>query len=274
MYICARFMKLYLYTILSFIVISMHSCTSEFEKIQKSKDYKYKLTKANEFYDKKQWSKANTLYEECLTIYKGTKDFEEMYYKYAYTFFNMQNYLPASYHFKNFADIFPKSAKAEECEYMNSICLYYQSPEASLDQTNTIKSISELQNFVNTHTDSKHVNEANKMIDNSREKLEEKDAYSANLYYKIGQHKASAIAFQQLLNRYPDSKSADYYGFMQIKSYVEYAKQSIEEKQVERYQKVSDDATDFVQKYPKSKYVSAVEQIKTLSLQSLKKISN
>jgi outer membrane protein assembly factor BamD len=253
------------------LIVGMLGCKGNFEKIQKSKDVNFKLAKANEYYEKKQWSKANTLYEECLTIFKGTKSFEDIYYNYAYTFYNMKSYLPASYHFKNFADIFPKSARAEECEYMNSLCLYYQSPEASLDQTNTIKSMSELQTFVNTHSESKRVDEANKLIDQSREKLEEKDNYSAQLYYKIGQEKAASIAFQQLLNKYPDSKLADYYNYMQIKSYAEYAKQSIEEKQRDRYQKVVDDITDFKQKYPKSKYLSSIDQINAVSLQSLKK---
>ncbi len=40
----------------------MVSCKSSFEKVQKSKDYPYKLTKANEYYDKKQYGMANTLY--------------------------------------------------------------------------------------------------------------------------------------------------------------------------------------------------------------------
>jgi outer membrane protein assembly factor BamD len=113
------------------------SCKSSFEKVQKSKDYPYKLRKADEYYDKKQFGRANVLYEELLTIYKGTKSFEAIYYKYAFSFYNQREYLAASYHFKNFADLFPKSEKAEECEYLNSLCLYYMSPDYTLDQSLT-----------------------------------------------------------------------------------------------------------------------------------------
>ncbi|HAD34207.1 MAG TPA: outer membrane protein assembly factor BamD, partial [Chitinophagaceae bacterium] len=74
------------FLILLLVAIFAVSCTSKFEKIQKSRDYEYKLQKANEYYDKKQFAKANTLYEELLTIFKGTKSFEGLYYKYAYTF--------------------------------------------------------------------------------------------------------------------------------------------------------------------------------------------
>lgn len=261
--------------VLYLLVLSLFfaSCKSKFEKIQKSKDYAYKLTKADEYYDAKQYGKANTLYEELLTVYKGTKNFESIYYKYAHTFYKDHSYLAASYHFKNFSDLFPKSPKAEECEYLNSLCLFKLSPEYTLDQSNTVKAIGEMQAFVNTHPESKRVDDANKMIDESREKLEEKDLYSAHLYYKIKQYKAASVAFEQLIRKYPDSKSNDYYAFMVLKSYFKYAENSIPDKQEERFNRVVTEGKDFLEKFPKSAYRSEIEKINSLSLQSLKKIS-
>ncbi|MBL7766096.1 MAG: outer membrane protein assembly factor BamD [Chitinophagaceae bacterium] len=249
------------------------ACKNSFEKIQKSKDYAYKLQKADEFYDRKQFGKANTLYEELLTVYKGTKSFETIYYKYAFTFYNNQDYLAASYHFKNFADLFPKSPKAEECEYLNSVCLYRLSPNHTLDQSNTVKSIGELQAFVNTHPTSKRVKDANKLIDEQRQKLEDKDVYGAELYFKIGQYKASAVSFEQILRTYPDSKNADYYQYMIARSSYKYAQNSIPEKQEERYSRAIADYNEFITKFPKSQYRSEIEKINSLSLQAIKKIS-
>ena len=249
------------------------SCKSGFEKIQKSKDYPFKLRKADEYYDKKQYAKANTLYEELLTIYKGTKSFEAIYYKYAFSFYNQREYMAASYHFKNFADLFPKSEKAEECEYLNSLCLYYMSPDYTLDQSNTVKAIGEMQAFVNEHPDSKRVKDANRMIDESRNKLEKKDVYGAQLYYQISQYKAAAVAFEQIIRKYPDSKQSEYYLYMIIESKYRYAKNSFPDKQEERYEDVKAEYSDFVRKYPKSAYRNEVEKINALSLQALKKIS-
>lgn len=232
-----------------------------------------KLTKANEYYDKKQFGRANMLYEELLTIYKGTKNFEVIYYKYAFTFYNQRDYLAASYHFKNFADLFPKSDKSEECEYLNSLCLYYMSPEYTLDQSNTVKSIGEMQAFVNQHPESKRVKDANKMIDESRSKLEQKDSYSAELYYKISEYKAAAVAFEQIIRKYPDSKSVEYYLFKIIDSKYKYARNSIPDKQEERFNDVKAEYNDFVRKFPKSQYRSEIEKINALSSQALKKLS-
>lgn len=258
---------------LALLILVFSACKNNFEKILKSKDYAYKLKKADEYYDRKSYTKSNTLYEELLTVYKGTKNFEAIYYKYAYTFYYDKNYLAASYHFKNFSDLFPKSPKAEECEYLNSLCLYNLSPDYTLDQSNTVKSIGELQTFVNTHPESKRVKDANKLIDESREKLEIKDVYGAELYYKIGEYKAAVVAFEQIIRKYPDSKKTDYYQYMIVKASYKYAGNSIPDKQQERYTRVTAEYTDFLAKYPKSQYRSDVEKINSLSLQSLKKIS-
>ena len=255
------------------LVLFFASCKTSFEKVQKSKDYAYKLTMADKYYDARQFSKANTLYEELLTVYKGTKSFENIYYRYAHSFYNERNYLAASYHFKNFADLFPKSPKAEECEYLNSLCLYKMSPDYTLDQSNTVKVIGEMQAFVNTHPESKRVKDANKMIDESREKLEEKDLYGAELYFQIREFKAASVAFEQIIRKYPDSQKSDYYHYMVVRSFFRYAQNSIPDKQEQRYNRVVADYRDFVEKFPKSTYRSEIEKINALSLQALKKLS-
>lgn len=247
------------------------SCRTSFDKIQKSKDYKFKLTKADEYYQQKKYAKANTLYEDLLPAYKGTKEFEGIYYNYCQTFYHQGNYLAASYHFKNFTDLYPRSAKAEECEYLNALCLYKLSPDYTLDQSNTIKSIGEMQMFVNEHPDSKYVEDANKQIDECREKLETKDVYGAQLYYKISEFKAAGVAFEQIIRKYPDSKSTDYYSYMIAKSNFHYAKNSFPDKQADRYSRVIADYNDFIKKFPNSRYRSELDKINALCLQSLKK---
>jgi DNA uptake lipoprotein len=254
-------------------VVAFTACKTSFEKIQKSKDYEFKLSKANEYFDKKQYSRANTLYEELLTIYKGTKQFENIYYRYAYCYYYQRNYLAASYHFKNFVDLFPKSPKAEECEYLNALCLFKESPEYTLDQSNTVKAIGEMQSFITSYPDSKHYKEADKLIQSAREKLEVKDRYAAELYFKIREYRAASVAFEQVIRKFPDSPKSDYYQYMAIRSTYLFAGQSIPDKQQQRYARVVAEAQDFLEKYPNSPYKSEVLKLNSLSSQILKKIS-
>lgn len=261
----------YYHFLFLYISLSFFSC-NELEKIQKNKDSEYKLQKANEFYDKKQYSKANTLYEELLTLYKGTNKFEPLYYKYAMSFYLDKSYMAASYHFKNFADMFPKAKKAEEANYLHARCLYLLSPDYTLDQTNTLKSIGQLQTFINDYPVSDKVKDANGMIDNSRYQLEEKSKYAAELYYKISQYKSASIYFEETLNNFPDSKHIDYYQLMTVKANYEYAKNSVETKQKERFNLVLEKIKDYEASNPKNMYQNEINGIKNLSLQVLKKL--
>jgi outer membrane protein assembly factor BamD len=249
----------------------MPSC-NDIEKIQKSKDFAYKLTKANEFYDNKKWQNANTLYEELLTVYKGTKNFEEIYYKYANTFYFLKNYLSASYHYKNFTDIFPGSPKKEECDYLTCICLYKMSPEASMDQTSTIQAIGALQTFLANYPESPKAEEANVIIDEARSKIEAKDKESAYLYHKIGQFKSAGASYANLIKKFPDSKEVDYYQYMVLLNNYNYSRLSVAEKQKERFDQCLVDYNDLITNYPNSKYKNEADKVKTLIFASLNKI--
>ena len=65
-----RSIKLFLPVFL--ILLSLASC-NKFSKIQKSKDYDYKLTKAEEYYAKDKYRYAKQLYEELFPVYKGNQ---------------------------------------------------------------------------------------------------------------------------------------------------------------------------------------------------------
>jgi len=245
-----------------------------YQKVLKSSDVNYKLTKANEYYNKKQWQRANELYESLLPIMKNTKNYEPLYYRYAYTNYYMKDYLSASYHFKNFVDFFPNSKDADECEFMHAVSLYKYSPKYSLDQTNTIKAYEAMQSYVNMHPGSKRIAEANSYMEECRKKLEMKESDAAQLYYNIAQYKAASIAFKSVMHNYPESLSSDYYQYMIVRSLYKFAKASVKGKQEERYVNTISAYHELVDTYPKSKYLHDAEKIYTLADNSVKQIRN
>ncbi len=257
-----------------FVVLSVMSSCGGFEKIRKSSDVNYKLTKANEYYDKKDYQHANELYKELLPIMKSTRNYEALFYKYAYTFYYMKDYIEASYYFKNFTEYFPISKDAEECEFMSAVCLYKYAPKYSLDQSNTVKSLEALQSYVNRYPNGKRTAEANEYIDKSRKKLELKQADAAKLYFNINQFKAATVAYKSVLRNYPESPSADLYQFMVIKAMYKYAKASIPAKQEERYANAIGAYKEFKDSYPQSKYAPDADKIFSLADNNVKKLRN
>lgn len=256
------------------IALVFTSCASKFGKIAKSKDKEYKLKMAEQYYAKKDYSKAQQLYTDLMPLFKGDPRFEDIYYKYAYTSYYLKDYENAENLFKTYTENFPNNPKVEECEYMRCICYYKQSPKVDLDQTNTTKTIALLQAFINTHPDSKRVSDATEIIDQCRKKLELKEYKNAQLYYDLGYYQSAGVAFSVLIDDFPDSDQGDQYALSSIKSYFKYAQLSVTGKQEERFDKVISDVTDFQQRFPESKLLAEATDYKTQSENYLKKIQN
>lgn len=261
--------------IISLLVITLiFSSCGKFSKIQKSNDYEYKLTKADEYYTKRKYHNAQQLYEDLFPVFKGTQKFEDLYYKYAYCFYYMKMYRDAENMFKGYLEIFPTSSRAEEVDYMRAFCFYKQSPKLELEQVNTVKAMGMMQTFINTHPGSARIKDATAIIDQSRAKLEAKEYRGARLYYNLGQFRAAAIAYGSLLNNYPESAKGDEYKLMVVKSYYKFAKLSILEKQQERYEKVVTEYEDFVDRYPESSLLKEAEEYSKSSQNHIKEIKN
>jgi outer membrane protein assembly factor BamD len=243
-------------------------------KILKNPDPNYKLRMAEQYFVKKKYAKAQQIYEDIMPYFKTGKEFEDIYYKYAYCAWYQQDYMNAENLFKTFLEIFPNSTRAEEIDYMRAYAFFKQSPKPELDQTNTIKAMGMMQTFINTHPGSTRTKEANEIMDICRGKLQTKDYKSAQLYYDLGQFRAAGVAFTALLNSYPESVKADEYKLMIIRSYFRFAELSIEEKKPERFEQVINECRDFVDRFPESKLRKEAEHFLNLSQTNIKNLSN
>lgn len=257
-----------------FTGILLSSCSKGISKLLKNPDPAYKLRMAEQFFVKKQYTKAQQVYEDVMPYYKASKEFEDIYYKYAYCAYHLGDYLNAGSLFKTYLEIFPNSTKAEEVDYMRAYSYYKQSPKPELDQTSTIKAMGMMQTFINTHPGSPRNKEATEIIDICRAKLELKDFKSAQLYYDIGQFRAAGVAFTALMNSYPESLRGDEYKLMIIKSYYRFAELSIEEKKVERFEQVINECYEFTDRFPDSKLKKEADEFLNLSQTNIKNLNN
>ena len=259
--------------LIAIVSLSVISC-SKFSKVQKSTDYDYKLRMAEKYYMAQKYHYAQQLYEELFPLMKGQPQFEDLFYKYAYCSYYLNDWMQAENLFKQFVEVFPSSPKAEEMEFMRAYTYYRQSPKPSLDQTNTQKTIGLMQTFINTHPNSPKNKEASEIMDKCRAKLEEKEYGSATLYYNMSHYRAAAIAYTSLMNDFPDSQKSDAYKLQVIKSYYLFAMNSVEEKKIARFEQVITECNDFIDRFPESSLKKEVENYQTLSKNNLKANNN
>ena len=248
------------------------SCT-EYNRIQKGQDMDAKLDLAIRLYDKGDYYKALPLLEELITVFRGTKKAEKSYYYYSYTNYKLGDYETAAYDFENFAKTFPSSELAEECSFMHAYCFYQSSPEYSLDQTNTIKAINELQLFTDRYPRSERVEQSNKLIDQLRGKLELKSYEISELYYDMDSYKAAITSYKILLKEFPSTNFKEEVLYKILRSTFLLAENSIEEKKAERYNETIAAHTELIVAFPSSKFRDRSDDILASAQKRLNRLS-
>jgi len=253
------------------VITLIFSSCSKYQKLLKSSDYESKYKMGVMYYEKGDFARAYNLLEELHGIYKGTKRAEKVYFYLAGSHFGKKEYIMAGYHYGMFARTYPSSEYTEEAFFKSAYCAYLNASSASLDATYTLDGIKSLQLFIDKYPQSKHVTESNNLIDELRNRLEEKAYNNAVLYYNISDYKAAVIALKNVIVDFPDTKYREDILYLVVKSSFTLAEKSIPKKQNERYQKTIDEYYVFADEFPESKKAKDVEKIYNKSRKFLNK---
>ncbi len=244
------------------LLLGLTACKSSFEKVRSSGNPDIIIKTANEYYQKGDYLKAQTLYDLVLNNVKGSANAEQAYFQYAYTHYHQKQFVLGAYYFRNFANTFINSPNREEAAFMSAYCNYKQSPSFRLDQGSTTTAIEDFQLFVNLFPKSERVVECNRLIDELRRKLEEKAFGEGELYYNLKQYQSAVISFDNLLRDYPESPDSERVRYLIAKSNYLLSENSVVDKKEERYASTIERCEDFLMKYEDSKYTKEVKQLK------------
>ncbi len=250
------------------------SCKSEFERVRASGDPALLYQKAFEYYDNEDYLKSQALLELVMPSYRGKKEAEDIFMRYAYTYFHSGQYILASYYFNNFSQTYSTSPQREEADYMSAFSNYKLSPTFRLDQSYSEKAIEGFQLFINTYPQSKRVAECNALIDVMRKKMEVKAFEEGKLYFDLSQYQASMQSFENLLKDFPETDAVEEVRYMMVKASYLLAENSIVDKQEERYRDALSRAAEFRQRFANSKYRKEMLEIETTSNKKIKQLTN
>ncbi len=241
------------YLISLLLALLIISC-SRYEKLLKSSDYNLKYKKAFEYYNKGEFVRASSLFDQIAAVFRGSNKADSVYFYQAMSYFHQNDFILAGHYFESFAKTYGNSSFAEDANYYKAYCFYKNSPRPSLDQANTTQAIQAFQLFIIKYPGSQRIAECREIITELREKLVEKSFMSAKLYFDLEDYKASLVALNTSLNEFPDSKFREDIMFLILKSSYLLAYNSVEKKKKERYQASLDEYYSFVAEFPESKY--------------------
>jgi len=249
------------------------SC-SEYTAVLKSDDYEYKYEAAKALYASGHYRQASELFGMLLAPLKGTSYGEESLYMLAESNMKARDYESAAMFFKKYYQAYPKGIYMEQARYNSGYALYKQTPDIRLDQTSTMEAISEFQTFLDycPHTTLK--DQAQEIIYILQDKLVNKEYLSAKLYYDLGtyminsayggsNYAACVVTAQNALKDYPyaSAELREELSILVLRAKYHLARQSVEEKRVERFRDAIDEYYAFQNDYPESKHLKEAKAI-------------
>lgn len=247
-----------IFSILIFTLL-FTSC-SEYQKVLKSGDPEFKYVKAKQYFERREYNKASTLFAELVPVFKGTARADEALYYLAESYFLQRNYIMAGHYYQQYARSFPNTDEAELAYFNSAYCHYKSSPNSRLDQENTRKGIEAFEMFIELYPESKKQVEAQDYIAELQDKLVYKSYLNAKLYFDLGNYmgnnyQSAVIAASNSLRDYPDTKYREELSFLILKSKFIQAENSVMEKQDERFRETIDEYYSFINDFPESKFI-------------------
>ena len=265
-----REMKKYVIS-LSILMMLLTGCASEFNRVYKTTDNDYKYEFAKECFARGKFTQAITLLQELVTIQKGTDNAQECLYMLAMAEYCDRDYESASETFKKYYKTYPKGIYAEQAAFYIGQSLYQSTPEPRLDQTSTVNAISAYQDFLDFFPESQLKEKATSRMFELTDKLVFKEYLSAKLYFNLGDYfgncleggsnyEACIVTSENALKTYPFTSMREKFAVLIMKSKYELARQSVEDKKVDRYRDAEDECYGFINEYPESEERTTAEK--------------
>ena len=255
----------------------LESC-SEYSNVLKSNDYEYRYEAAKALYADGHYRQAAELFSLLLAPLKGTSYGEESLYMLGESNLKAKDYESAVMFFKKYYQLYPKGSYMELSRYNTGYALYKQTPDIRLDQSSTMEAIKEFQNFLDYCPETTLKEQAHQIIYDMQDKLVQKEYQSAKLYSDLGtytlnciyggnNYEACVVTAQNALKDYPYASAnlREELSILTLRAKYHLARQSVEERRLERFRDAIDEYYAFQNDYPESKYLKEATSIRNYS---------
>ena len=199
-----------------FVVLEVAGCASNSGKYKQKElvlDAQFYFDRGMKLLKKKNYESAIEEFNTVVESFSGSAVVDSALYYLAEANFKNEDYLTAAYNFERVYTDYPSSQFVAESQYKKALSYYMESPKANLDQENTRLALDEFGRFIENFPGNPLISDAQKRVDELREKLAYKEFLCAELYRKMKSTEslvASIIYYQSVIDNYPRSSWVDY----------------------------------------------------------------
>lgn len=239
------------------LTVVLTSC-GDYQKLLKSRDPEEKYQAALQYFNQKQYVKAQTLLDDVTAYYKGTERSEDILAYLARCYMGQKAYESATNYYQAYVRNYPKGKYATEAYFQLGHCQYLDSPDARLDQDVTRKAIAAFDQFVELYPESPYAAQAYQEMSELYDKLALKELKSAELYYNLGSYLGNnylscEIVCKNALKDYPSNKYQENFSWLILQAKYQQMINSFEDKKLERARDTQDEYYNFITEFPNSK---------------------
>lgn len=229
-----------------------------------------KLQLALSYYENGKYWRAIPLLEEMVEAHTPYPFMDSVLFYYGMCLARTGEMWKAISHWRFLVQAYPNSPLTEEAHFRMGYAYYLLSPPYEFDQSLTDKAINQLQLFITLYPESQWRSKSEELLRELQRKLELKAYYNAGLYYRLGRWQAALNALQTLLEDHPFLPERTQVQIMILRSAYNYALNSVEEKQRERFAIVAELYDKFVVQNPALKTSKEAQEIVEKARQKLK----
>jgi len=203
--------KTFIFSSLIYIILSVfiYSCSSSEGSDIKTDDPEQAFRIAKRKFDNKDYLEAIDDFSFIKIKFPGTSVSDKAQFYLADSYYHREEYILAAYEYESMLKNYPLSRLLPETRYKLGLCYYNLSPKYSLDQEFTRYAIEELELYIELYPEDKHVRDAEKKLNELKDKLAYKNYRTGILYMKMDDYKAAALYFKSVYEEYVDSDWAD-----------------------------------------------------------------
>ena len=250
--------KLFFVTTLMLLLMTLISC-SDYQKLLNSDDTSKKYKQAEVYYNSGEYRKANRLFEQIIPKFRGKPQSQRIIFFFADSYFQTKSYYLAANQYQNFVKSYPKSDRIQEASFKAAKSYYYLSPSFSLDQEDTYTAIEKLQVFINLYPTTEYSVEANQLISELQEKLEQKDFEIAKQYFTIRDYKAAIKASDNFIASFPGTKYREEALYTKFNASYQIATNSIFSLKKQRLAELQTQLDIILRYYPETVFLNDLE---------------
>lgn len=259
-------LKSFFVSTLMLLLTTLVSC-SDYQKLLNSDDTSKKYKQAEVYYNSGEYRKANRLFEQIIPKFRGKPQSQRIIFFFADSYFQTKRYFLAANQYQNFVKSYPKSDRIQEASFKEAKSYYYSSPSFSLDQEDTYTAIEKLQVFINLYPTSEYSVEANQLISELQEKLEQKDFEISKQYFTIRDYKAAIKSSDNFIASFPGTKFREEALYTKFNASYQIAINSIFSLKKQRLSELQQQFNIILRYYPETVFLNDLE-IKMIKVNS------